>query len=332
MKLLADHFLAKPPKQLAPLYIVHGAEPLLVLEAAEKIRQIAAATGFADREVHTVEPGFDWNALLVAGNSLSLFAAQRLMEIRIPTGKPGVEGSKALEAFCQRLPDDTLVLVVLPEIDWQGQKAKWFQALEAAGTMIEGRAIERAELPTFLAARLRHQNQSASHEALEFLADQTEGNLLAAVQEVRKLALLAPPGEVTLETMQDCVLDVSRFHIGQLADAVHEGDPIRMQRIVDGLKAEGEPLPLILWQLANECRLMMRARGLTKGGRPLHHSQEARFARTLKRHTPASLNAALDQAAKVDRMVKGLDGGDPWLGVLQLAVLLSGKPILKDAA
>lgn len=332
MKILADQFLAKPPKQLAPLYVVHGAEPLLVLEAAERIRQLAAASGHAEREVHTVEPGFDWAALLVAGSSLSLFASQRLMEIRIPTGKPGLEGGKTLEAFCQRLPDDTITLVILPEIDWQGQKAKWFQALADAGTLIEGRAIERAELPTFLAARLRQQNQSASHEALEFLADCTEGNLLAAVQEVRKLALLAPPGEVSLETLKDCVLDVSRFHTGQLAEAVHEGDPLRMRRIVEGLKAEGEPLPLILWQLTNECRQMMRARGLTKSGRPLYPAQEARLGRTLKRHTPASLQAALVQAAQVDRMVKGLDAGDPWLGLLQLAVLLSGKPILKDAA
>lgn len=332
MKILADHFLARPPKQLAPLYTIYGAEPLLTLEAAEKLRLLARQAGYADREVHTVEPGFDWNAMLMAGNSLSLFASQRLMEIRIPTGKPGVEGSKALEAFTQRLPDDTITLVLLPDIDWAGQKAKWFAALSAAGTLIEARAMERAELPAFLAARLGFQNQTATAEALEFLADQTEGNLLAAVQEIRKLALLAPPGDVSLATMQDCVLDVSRFHPGQLADAVHEGNVARMARIVEGLKAEGEPLPLILWQLANECRLMMRAKGLTKGGRPLHSSQEARFARTLRRHSATSLSAALMQAARVDRMVKGLDGSDPWLGILQLALLLSGKPALKEAA
>lgn len=332
MRISADQFLARAPKQLAPLYTVYGAEPLLTLETAEKLRALARESGYVDREVHTVEPGFDWNALLMAGASLSLFATQRLMEIRIPTGKPGIEGSKALEAFTQRLPDDTITLVVLPEIDWQGQKAKWFAALESAGTMIEARAIERAALPAFLAARFKLQNQTATPEALEFLADQTEGNLLAAVQEVKKLALLAPPGDVSLATMQDCVLDVSRFHPGQLAEAVHEGDAGRLEKIVTGLKAEGEPLPLILWQLANECRLMLRVKGVTKGGRPLHPSQEARLARTVRRHTADSLKAALMQAARVDRMVKGLDGGDPWLGLLQLGLLMSGQAALKEAA
>lgn len=332
MKISAEQFLSRPPAKLAPLYTLFGAEPLLVLEAAEKLRELARKLGYVDREIHTVEPGFDWNAMLMAGNSLSLFSMQRLMEIRIPTGKPGVEGSKALEAFCQRLPDDTITLVLLPDIDWAGQKAKWFGALEQAGTMIEGRAIERALLPAWLGERLKQQDQSAEPDALEFLADQTEGNLLAAVQEIRKLALLAPAGPVTLATMQDCVLDVSRFHPGQLAEAVHEGDVVRLQKIVDGLKAEGEPLPLILWQLANECRLLMRAKGLTRGGRPLHPSQESRLKRTLKRHNAESLEAALMQAARVDRMVKGLDGSDPWLGVFQLAALLAGKPVLKEAA
>jgi DNA polymerase III subunit delta len=332
MRISADQFLARPPKQLAPLYILHGAEPLLVLEAAEKLRELARGQGYVDREIHTVEPGFDWNAMLMAGASLSLFATQRLMEIRIPTGKPGIEGSKALEAFTHRLPDDTITLVVLPEIDWQGQKAKWFGALESAGTMIEGRAISRAELPAFLAARFKLQNQTATPDALDFLADQTEGNLLAAVQEVRKLALLAPPGDVSLDTMKDCVLDVSRFHPGQLADAVHEGDVVRLEKIVAGLKAEGEPLPLILWQLANECRLMLKVKGVTKSGRPLHSSQEARLSRTVRRHSVDSLKASLMQAARVDRMVKGLDGGDPWMGLLQLALLMSGKGMLREAA
>lgn len=332
MRVSADQFLARQPKQLAPLYTVFGAEPLLVLEAAEKLRALAREHGYADREVHTVEPGFDWNALLMAGASLSLFATQRLMEIRLPTGKPGIEGSRALEAFTQRLPDDTITLVVLPEIDWQGQKAKWFAALESAGTMIEARAIDRAALPAFLAARFSLQNQTATPDALEFLADQTEGNLLAAVQEVRKLALLAPPGDVSLATMQDCVLDVSRFHPAQLAEAVHQGDAARLEKIVAGLKAEGEPLPLIVWQLANECRLMLRVKGLTKAGRPLRPAEEQRLSRTVRRHSAASLKAVLMQAGRVDRMVKGLDGGDPWLGLLQLGLLMSGQAALKEAA
>jgi DNA polymerase-3 subunit delta len=330
--LSTEQFLAKPPKQLAPLYTLYGAEPLLTMEAADALRKIAREQGFAEKEILTVEQGFDWSTLLTSGASMSLFATQRLMELRIPTGKPGVEGSKTIEAFTKRLPEDTVTLVLLPEIDWQGQKAKWFGALQEAGTMIEGRGIERAQLPDWIAGRLKRQNQLAEPDALEFLADQVEGNLLAAMQEIRKLALLVPEGSIKLAQVKDCVLDVSRFNPFQLADAVHEGDMPRVQRILDGLQAEGEAPPLILWVLANEARLLMRAAGATRSGRPMPPKKEQQLQRAARRHSKESLQTALLLAARVDRMVKGLDYSDPWLGLFQLAAALAGKPILKDAA
>lgn len=327
-----EQFLARPPKTLAPLYTLYGAEPLLAMEAADALRKLAREQGYAEKEVFTVEQGFDWNSLLMSGASLSLFASQKLMELRIPTGKPGVEGSRTIEAFCNRLPQDTVTMVLLPDIDWQGQKAKWFGALQAAGTMIEGRAIERAQLPDWIAARLKRQDQIAEPDALEFLADQVEGNLLAAMQEIRKLALLVPTGNIKLEQVKDCVLDVSRFNPFQLADAVHEGDMPRVQRILDGLQAEGEAPPLILWVLANETRQLLRAVGATRSGRPMPPKKEQQLQRTARRHSKESLQAALLQAARVDRMVKGLDYSDPWLGLFQLAAALAGKTVLKEAA
>ena len=332
MRTSSEQFLNRFPKQLGPLYVLYGAEPLLALEAADALRKAAREAGYVEREVLTAESGFDWNSLLVSGASLSLFATQRVLELRIPTGKPGIEGSRVIEEFSRRLPEDTVTIVTLPDIDWQGQKSKWFAALEHAGVMVEARAIDRAHLPQWIAGRLALQKQSAETEALDFLADQVEGNLLAAMQEIRKLALLLPEGEIAFDQVKDCVLDVSRFDPFQLADTVHEGDIARIERIVDGLKAEGEAPPLILWVLSNEIRQLLRVAGATRSGRQMPPKKEQQLQRSARRHSKRSLYAALLQAAKIDRMIKGLDDGDVWLGLKQLSCAIAGKQILKEAA
>ncbi len=335
MRISSEQFAAQAAKgalrEPAPLYTLFGAEALLALEAADVLREFARKAGYTEREVLTVEPGFDWNSLLMSGASLSLFASRRILELRIPTGKPGVEGSRAIEEFCGRLPDDTVTIVTLPDIDWQGQKTKWFVALESAGTMIEGRAVDRERLPEWLAARFARQNQKADREALEFLADQVEGNLLAAMQEVRKLALLLPEGPIRYDQVKDVVLDVSRYNPFQLADALHEGDLRRIARILDGLQAEGEAAPLILWVLSNEVRQLLRVASGARG-RPMAPKKEQQLQRAARRHSVASLQTALLQAARIDRMINGLDDADPWLGLLQLAEAIAGKPVMRDAA
>jgi DNA polymerase-3 subunit delta len=186
-------------KGVASLYAVHGAEALLALEAADRIREAARRDGCSEREIFFAEPGADWGRFGAAAANLSLFSTKRLMELRVPTGKPGTEGARAIEAYCARLPEDTVTLVSLPELDWQQQKSKWYEALERSGVMVEARAVTRDELPEWLAERLGRQRQRASVETLEWLADRVEGNLLAAKQEVEKLALLLPEGEITLE-------------------------------------------------------------------------------------------------------------------------------------
>ena len=173
---------------------MHGAETLLALEAGDAIRAAARREGCTERDVFTAEPGADWSTLGAIAANLSLFASKKLLEIRIPTGKPGAEGGKALEALCARLPEDTIVLVMLPELEWQQLKTAWFGALEDAGTVVEASAISREELPQWLAERFARQRQHASVETLEWMADRVEGNLLAAKQEVEKLALLLPGG------------------------------------------------------------------------------------------------------------------------------------------
>jgi DNA polymerase-3 subunit delta len=323
-----EQFLERPPRSLAPLTVIYGAEPLGALEAGDKFRDIARANGYAERKVFTAESGFDWKSLLAASNALSLFATLRLLELRIPTGKPGKEGAQIIEQYCARLPDDTITLVSLPEMDWQMKQTKWFAALEANANMIEAMPVDRAHLPRWLATRLARQQQSANAEALEFLADRVEGNLLAAAQEIRKLALLCPPGEISLEVFEDSVANVSRFNPIQLVSAIHDGadkdKAARISRMLDGLKAEGEAPPLILWVLTNELRSLMRVRNMTRAGRPPHPSKARELERTAKRHTQTTLAKLNLQAASVDRMIKGLDSRDSWDALLQLACGLAG--------
>jgi len=268
----------------------------------------------------------------MAAANLSLFASKRLFELRIPTGKPGVEGARAIEAWCGNLGDDTIALVMLPELDWQQQKSRWLEALDAAGVVVEAQAVTRDELPEWLAERLGRQDQAAGVETLEWLADRVEGNLLAAKQEVDKLALLLPRGEITLAAIREAVTDVSRFERDTLVDAIHGDDPARIARIVESLEAEGEPLPLLLWTLAEELRMMM---ALAAGQRPRRFLPPERMqalARTAKRHGAVSFGREVLRAHRIDRMIKGVEAGDPWDGVLELALGLAGRPVLAEAA
>jgi DNA polymerase III subunit delta len=327
MRLTAEQFIERPPKQLAPLYVVYGAEPLGALEAADALRDLAKQQGYVEREVFTAESGFDWSSLRASSNALSLFATQRMIELRIPTGKPGKEGSQSIEQFCQRLPDDTITLVTLPEMDWQGKQTKWFLALENAATMIEAQPVDREHLPRWLAARMKRVQLAASAEALDFLADRVEGNLLAAKQEIEKLALLCPPGDVSLATMEASVANVSRYSTLSLLAAIHAGEASRIARTLDGLKAEGEPPPLILWMLTAEMRTMLRMVGVTRSGRAPFPAKARELEKLVRKHTPATLVRLNLQAAKIDRMIKGVNGNDVWDSLLQFSCGLAGAKL-----
>lgn len=330
MRLSTEQFIeqATNGKPLAPLIVIHGAEPLAALEAADAVRALAKTQGFIEREVFTAESGFDWGSLRAASNALSLFATQRMIELRIPTGKPGREGSTAIEEYCQRLPDDTVTLVTLPEIDWQGKQTKWFVALEGTALTIEAMPVERAKLPQWLAARLRRQQQSANPEALDFLADRVEGNLLAAKQEVEKLGLLCAPGDIPLAVIEASVANVSRFSPFHLTSAIVDADAARLQRMLDGLRAEGEAPPLILWVLTNELRQIMRATNVTKSGRPAHPSKARDVEKLARKHSAGSLTRLSLLAAQIDRMIKGVNGNDPWDALFQLGCGIAGVKLV----
>ena len=325
---LAQHL----KKGLARLYAVHGPETLLALEAGDAIRAAARRDGATEREVFTAEPGADWSALGASAANLSLFATKRILEVHLPTGKPGAEGGKALEALCARLPADTTVLVMLPALDWQGLKTAWFGALEEAGVAVEARSVSREELPQWLAEPFAAQQQRAGVETLEWMADRVEGNLLAARQEVEKLALLLPAGEISLDAIREAVTDVSRFERDGLLDAIHEADAGRIARAVDCLEAEAEPLPLLLWALAEELRLMMQLSGGERPRRFLDPERVQRVQRTARKHDAASFDRQLLRAHRIDRMIKGVETGDAWEEILELCLALAGRPALRTAA
>lgn len=332
MKIRAKQLESHLRKGLARLYAIHGPDALVALEAADRVREAARRAGCTEREIFFAEPGADWNRLGACASNLSLFASKRLLELRIPGGKPGVEGARAIESWCASLSDDTVGLVMLPELDWQQQKSRWFEALDAAGVMVEAQPVSRDELPEWLAERLGRQGQSASVETLEWLADRVEGNLLAAKQEVDKLALLLPRGEISLAAIREAVTDVSRFERDTLVDAIHAGDIARIARIVESLEAEGEPLPLLLWTLTEEVRLMM---ALAAGQRPrrfLPPDRMETLARGAKRLGAGALQREVLRAHRIDRMIKGVETGDPWDSLLELALGLAGRPVLADAA
>jgi len=323
--------------RLAPLYVVSGNEPLLAGEAQDAIRAAARRAGFSERQVLHADGRTDWSALGAAASNLSLFAARRLLEIRLPGGKPGKAGGDALKAHAAGAGDDLLTLVALPALDKATGASAWASALEAAGVWVEVAPVARAQLPAWIGARLARQRQSAPKEALEFIADRVEGNLLAAQQEIAKLGLLYPPGELSPAQVQDAVLDVSRHEVFALPLAMLAGDRARLLRTIAGLRAEGEPLPLILWAVSEEVRTLLRLRAALDRGAAfaqaarevwLRREKEQAAQAALRRLERPHLARLLARCADLDRQIKGLRvqaaDSDPWLELTEVALAVAG--------
>ncbi|HSI52004.1 MAG TPA: DNA polymerase III subunit delta [Ideonella sp.] len=340
MQVRSDALVTQLSRGLKPLYTLHGDEPLLAQEAADAIRAAARAAGVSERQVFTVSGAhFDWSSVLGAAQSMGLFADQQLIEIRIPSGKPGKEGSVALQQYCDRLGEGLFTIVHLPRLDRQQQQSAWFLALDRAGVTVRLDPIERNQLPQWISRRLAAQGQSlpageAGQHALAFFADRVEGNLLAAHQELQKLALLYPEGELSFEQIQDAVLDVARYDVFKLGAAVLAGQAERALRMLDGLRAEGEAAVLVHWNLAEDIRAMKRARDAMAGGKPLPMAlREARvwgdkeraFERVLPQLDDAKLTALVQAAAICDGLVKGLRHPDwpteAWDGLRRLMLM-----------
>lgn len=315
---------------LDALYVVVGAEPLLAFEAADAIRAAARAAGFREREVLTVEPGFDWARLALAASTDSLFGEQRVLELRIPGGKPGPDGARALEDLGAHLGGSTIVLISLPELEGAALKSKWFAGLAAAGTVVMTTPVTRERLPGWIQGRLAAQGHAISQEGLMLLAERTEGNLLAALQEIRKLALLHPPGPLSEAAVREAVVDVARFDIDDLAAALLGREALRYERTLRGLQEGGAALPLIVWSLAETLRGVVRAgAALAQGRAPGQALRDARvwgprqglIERHLQRIAPDAAQTALRDIARIDRVAKGGEPlADPWDELLELGL------------
>lgn len=316
----------KPAGALAPVQLVAGSEPLLVLEAADAIRAAARAQGYAEREVHDVGASFDWSAFEAGFSALSLFAQRRLVELRLPTGKPGKEGGAAISAFCDNPPPDTLLLIVAQEWSRQHEGA-WSRAVEKVGRVQVFWPMKPGDLPGWLSNRLRRAGLTATPEALALLGERIEGNLLAAAQEIDKLALLAPGARLDLDTLERLVADSARFDVFGLAEAALSGDAQRALRVLAGLRAEGDQVPALLPWLASQLALVGELARADAARRPLDAifqqnrvfgPRQAALKRTLRRAGPNLWEALLAEVGQLDALAKGRGQGDAWVRLERL--------------
>ncbi len=337
------HLQSQATKGLRSLYTLYGDEPLLQQEALDALRMLARSQGYTERSVFTVAGAhFDWGEVLAAGGSMSLFADKQIVEIRIPSGKPGKEGSTALQQVAALAVDNdsTLTVVTLPRLDKATKSTAWFAALENNGISVQMDPIERHALPAWIAQRLGAQSQRVSEGAagqntLHFFAERVEGNLLAAHQEIQKLGLLYPEGELSFDQVERAVLNVARYDVFKLSEAVLSGQPLRVQRMLDGLKAEGEAEVLVHYTLAEEIRSLKRVKDAVAAGKALPMAlrehriwgpRERLFERVLPRLSVGLLDKLLQSAHQVDGIVKGIKTPewpvDNWQALHRLAMRL----------
>ena len=353
MQLAASQLQNHLQRGLKSLYTLHGDEPLLIQEAADAIRAAARAAGFSERTSHTVAGAhFDWSEVLAAGGSLSLFADKQMVEIRIPSGKPGKDGSTAIQQLAQQAQgnDTTLTIVMLPRLDKATRSGAWFGALENAGVTLAVEPVERAALPQWLAQRLALQGQRVmggveGQRTLQFFADRVEGNLLAAHQEIQKLALLFPAGELGFEQLEGAVLNVARYDVFKLSEAVLAGQTARVQRMLDGLQAEGVAEVLVHYTLSEDIRALKRVKDSIAAGRPLPMAlreqrvwgnKERLYERVLPKLSQEMTAELLLAAHQVDGIVKGLKvpgwPNNGWQALHRLAMQLCGHCAVRKIA
>jgi DNA polymerase-3 subunit delta len=328
MKLTLENLAGHLKGRLAPVYLLSGEEALLLGEASDAIRAAARAAGFSEREVHFADRGVDWSGIRAAVGTLSLFGDRRVLEIRLGASKPGKEGGATLAALAEAAGSDTLLLVLAGRLDRDAQTSAWFKALEQRGAWLPVWEIDAGRLPQWLAQRCRRVGLEPTPEALSLLADRVEGNLLAAQQEIEKLALLVPPGRLDVVAVLDAVADSARYDVFALGEAVLAGDAERALRLVEGLRGEGVEPTLVLWSLVRELRNLWEVRhGAGGGGRggprmsPSHAAALDSAGRRAARFPFARLSA---RALRADRMIKGRLEGSPWDEILLLSAEFCG--------
>jgi DNA polymerase-3 subunit delta len=340
VKISGDNFSTALAKGLGHIYLVSGDEPLLVNEAADAIRAKARAEGFTERDLHVVERGFDWQALLSESRSLSLFAQRKILEIRMPNAAPGEQGANAIVELATDPSPDTLVLLITGKLDGRTMNSRWVSAIDKQGTVVQIWPMDLARLPGWIRERLSRHGLQADAATAALLAERVEGNLLAAHQEIEKLALLLPKGAVTTEAILEAVADSARFDVLQLGEAAMKGQTARALRILEGLKGEGVEPTLILWALNKDLQWIARAQAMMRNGQTADAAMNALYVwrprqpamkLALKRLSARDVKGLLLDAANVDRAIKGVVRTDPWIEFEALVARFAGAAIGRAA-
>lgn len=342
MQLKPEQLDAHLRKQLAPVYFISGDEPLRVMEAADAVRAAARRQGHDEREVMTVQAGFDWGSLMSEAGNLSLFSQRRVIDLRMPGGKPGADGSRALRAYAEQPPDDTLLLVTAGKLDKSTRTSKWVQALDRAGVVVFVWPLNAQEFNSWIQKRMRQRGLQPTADAVALLAERVEGNLLACVQEIEKLYLLQGEGAVDAGAILALVADNARYDVFGLVDSALAGEATRSARILQGLRAEGVVPQIVLWALSREVRQLTAMAAMVASGQPVQavisryriwpSLRQPVVAAALQRLSVTRCHALLQHCARVDRVSKGRAAGNAWDELLQLTLTLAGNQVLPDMA
>jgi DNA polymerase-3 subunit delta len=332
VKIAANRLKAHLDKSLLPCYLITGDEHLLVQEALDAVRARAREEGFGSRELHIADGGFDWADLRGAGSNLSLFSERRIVELRLPTGKPGRSGGPAITEFAQQAGGDLLFLVSAPKLDRGSAASKWASTLASVGGLVQIWPVDARELPTWIAARMKSLGLEPEGEAVRLIADRVEGNLLAAQQEIEKLRLLSGPGTVTAGDVDDAVADSSRFNVYQLADAAVAANAARAIRILGGLRVEGTDPVIVVWALTRELRTLAKLADSIRNGANLSSSlrkfgvwrnREGIVRACISRHRSDDFYRLIKLSRRADAAAKGQLAADPWALISDLVLGLS---------
>lgn len=332
MKLYPDKLEAHLRQKLAPVYLLHGDEPLQIMEIGDRLRQHARAQGFSERQVIIVADDSDWSQFREAADSFSLFAEQRMIELRLPSGKPGRVGSEVLKHYCDSPPADVVLFITTCKLDRSGSNSAWFKAIDAVGVTIAVWPLAVSQLGNWLSQRLQAQGLIADKAALALIAERVEGNLLAARQEVDRLALLFAPGQLSCDQVLGAVSDSARYSIGDLSLAALNGDAVRALRILAGLRDEAVSEVLILWALVSEIRAGARTAEAVEAGvseasalksAGVWQNRSIALKQALGRHTAQSWLSMLSTCTTIDRQIKGQAAGSHWDALEGLVVQLS---------
>lgn len=336
MKLYPEKLEGQLKQGLLPAYFISGDEPLQQGEAADTIRRAAREQGFTEREVMHVDKGFDWNELLASSNAMSLFAERKIIDLRLPSGKPGKEGGAALVAYAERPPEDTLLLITSGKVDKRSQSGKWYKALDSIGATMQVWPVESSDMPRWLDQRMRSRGLQPEPEAVRMISERVEGNLLAAAQEVDKLVLLNGQGVLSAEQVEAAVSDSARFDVYNLVDSALMGDRARVARMLDGLRGEGVEPILVLWAMAREIRSLADMAAQLEAGKGLDSvmarvwgKRKGPVRKGLQRHNRARWQMMLRRAARLDRVVKGAASGNAWDELLQLGLMMAGVRLFR---